>query len=114
MEAETAKLYNCESGKTVTIIAAPGSESTSSFDRDVPRIRTASTVSRGAEEIERRYKMWLRAETVGLSVVIVVVWGLLLLPVIFYYLPNVSKAIYSIKKRINRLMWIAPGEPYIG
>ena len=53
MEAKIAKLYNCESGKTVTIIAASGSESTSSFDRDMPRILTVSTVSRGAEEIER-------------------------------------------------------------
>ena len=95
MEAET-KLYDCESGKTVTIIANPGSERTSSFDRDVPRVRTASTVSRGAEEIERRYKKWLHAETVGLSVVIIVVWGLLLFPVIFYHLPNVSKAILLI------------------
>lgn len=92
MEAET-KLHNCESGKTVTIIANPGSESTSSsrVDCDVPRMRTASTVSRGAEEIERRYKMWLRAEIVGLATVIITVWGLLLLPVIFYHLPrNVS------------------------
>ena len=87
MEAET-KLHDCESGKTVTIIADPGSERTSSFDRDMPRIRTASTVSRGAEEIERKYKIWLRAEIVGLVAVIIVVWGLLLLPVIFYHLPQ--------------------------
>ena len=90
MEAET-KLHDCESAgrKTVTIIANPGSES---LDRDelLIRTRTASTVSRGAEEIERRYKMWLRAETVGLAIVIVIVWGLLLLPVIFYHLPDIS------------------------
>ena len=30
------------------------------------------------------------AEIVGLATVIVIVWGLLLLPVIFYHLPSVS------------------------
>ena len=92
MEAET-KLHDFESAgrKTVTIIPIPVSERKSSFDRDerpLLRTRTASNVSRGAEEIERRYKMCLRAETVGLAVVIVVVWGLLLLPVVFYHLPD--------------------------
>ena len=92
MEAET-KLHDFESAgrKTVTIIPIPASERKSSFDRDerpLLRTRTASNVSRGAEEIERRYKMCLRAETVGLAVVIVVVWGLLLLPVVFYHLPD--------------------------
>ena len=98
MEAET-KLHDCESAglKSVTIIANPGSERKSSFDRDEPliRIRTASTVSRSAEETERRYKMWLRAETVGLAVVIVIVWGLLLLPVIFYHLPDINVRPYA-------------------
>ena len=94
MEAET-KLHDCEStgSKNVTIIANPGSEGKSSFDCEEPlniRNRTASTVGRGAEEIERRYKVWLRAETVGLAVVIIVVWGLLLLPVVFYHLPDVD------------------------
>ena len=90
MEAET-NLHDCESGhRTVTIIANPAPKRSSSFDRDEPRIRTASTVSRGAEEIERRYKKWLRAEVVGLAVLIIIVWGLLLLPIVFYYLPNVS------------------------
>ena len=71
MEAET-KLHDCESGrKFITIIANPGPERSSSFDRNEPRMRTASTVSRGAEEIERRYKMWLRAEIVGLAVLII-------------------------------------------
>ena len=94
MEAET-KLHDCESAgrETVTIIPIPASERESSYDCDERpslRTRTASTVCRGAEDIERRYKMWLRAEIVGLAVVIVVVWGLLLLPVVFYFLPDID------------------------
>ena len=100
MEAET-KLHDCESGrKIVTIIANPGPERSSSFDRNEPspRMRTASTVSRGAEEIERRYKKWLRAEIVGLAVLIIIVWGLLLLPVIFYHVrpPDRVSSYYSL------------------
>ena len=41
-------------------------------------------------DTERKYKVWLRVEIVVLFAVIVVVWGLLLLPVVFYYLPVVS------------------------
>lgn len=77
METET-KLHDRESS------ANPGSES---FDSEELLTRT---VGRGAEEIERRYKLWLRAETAGLAVVIIVVWGLLLLPVIFYHLPHID------------------------
>lgn len=93
MEAET-KLYDCESAdcKAVMIIVNPGSEKKSSLDRDEPPIHThtASTVSRGAEGVERRYKKWLHAEIVGLIVLIIIVWGLLLLPVVFYYLPDID------------------------
>lgn len=77
MEAKT-KLHDCESS------ANPGSET---FDSEELLTRA---VGRGAEEIERRYKLWLRAETVGLAVVIVVVWVLLLVPVIFYHLPHID------------------------
>ena len=79
--------------KTVTIILNPEApQERANFDgidesRD--RQRIASTVSRGAEDVEITYKKWLRAEIVGLAVVIIVVWGLLLLPVIFYHLPDV-------------------------
>ena len=38
-------------------------------------------------DTERKYKVWLRAEIVVVFVVIVLVWGLLLLPVGFFYLP---------------------------
>ena len=38
------------------------------------------------DHAERRYKLCLRAEIVGLCVVIVIVWGLLLLPIIFYHI----------------------------
>ena len=69
MKAET-KLHGCESGKTVMIMANSGSERTSSFDRDELCMRTASTVSRGAEKVERRYKKWLHAEIVGLAIVV--------------------------------------------
>lgn len=79
--------------KTVTIILNPEAQERANFDGiDEPRDRqrTASTVSRGAEDVEITYKKWLRAEIVGLAVVIIVVWCLLLLPVIFYHLPDVS------------------------
>lgn len=56
---------------------------------DEPSDRQRSyTVNRSAEDVDNK---WLRAEIVGLAVVIVIVWGLLLLPVIFYHLPNVRK-----------------------
>lgn len=45
----------------------------------------------GGDDLERRYKLCLRAEIVGLSVLIVVVWGLLSLPIVFYHLPVVSE-----------------------
>ena len=41
----------------------------------------------GGDDVERRYKLCLRAEIVGLCIVIVIVWGLLLLPIVFYHLP---------------------------
>ena len=39
---------------------------------------------------ELRYRVWLRAKFIGLSVVMVIVWCLLLLPVVIYYIPVVS------------------------
>ena len=94
-EKET-QLDDCESGNTDrdTIIANPGSvASSSSFERDMP---CSSTVSRGAEDIERGYKVCLRIQIVGLSAVIVIVWTLLLLPVIFYHLPDVRKPKFTV------------------
>jgi hypothetical protein len=44
----------------------------------------------GGDEAERRYKLCLRAEIVGLCIVIVTVWGLLLLPIVFYRIPLAS------------------------
>lgn len=41
------------------------------------------------EDLERRHKLCLRAKIVGLSVLIVIVWGLLTLPIVFYHLPTV-------------------------
>ena len=81
------------SGKTVTIAINPGTQERANFDGiDEPRgrLRTASTVSRSAGDVEITYKKWLRVEIVGLAVVIIIVWGLLLLPVIFYHLPDVN------------------------
>ena len=45
------------------------------------------------EAAERRYKLWLRAEIVGLCILILIVWGLLLLPIVFYHQPVVSRSI---------------------
>ena len=38
------------------------------------------------DHAEQRYKLCLRAEIVGLCIVIVIVWSLLLLPIIFYHI----------------------------
>lgn len=45
----------------------------------------------GGGDLEHRYKLCLRAEIVGLCVLIVIVWGLLSLPIVFYHLPIVSE-----------------------
>ena len=52
--------------------------------------RRGSSGKFSGENAERRYKLWLRAEIVGLCVLIVIVWGLLSLPIAFYYIPVVS------------------------
>ena len=53
----------------------------------------------GGDDVERRYKLCLRAEIVGLCIVIVIVWGLLLLPIVFYHLPV---ATVSVKPSVTR------------
>ena len=41
----------------------------------------------GGQALVKKYEKWLRYEVIGLCIVIVIVWGLLTLPVIFFYLP---------------------------
>ena len=68
-----------DGGRSVTIVINPEAQERTNFDGiDEPRDRQRTT------------KKGLRAETVGLTVVIIIVWGLLLLPVIFYHLRDVS------------------------
>ena len=68
-----------DGGRSVTIVINPKAQERTNFDGiDEPRDRQRTAIK------------WLRAETVGLTVVIIIVWGLLLLPVIFYHLPDVS------------------------
>lgn len=43
------------------------------------------------KDLERRYKLCLRVEIVGLSALIVIVWGLLALPIVFYHVTDVSR-----------------------
>ena len=52
--------------------------------------RRGSAKYGGQEAAEKRYKLWLRAEIVGLCILILIVWGLLLLPIVFYHQPVVS------------------------
>ena len=40
-----------------------------------------------------KIKKWLRVDTVIVGVILVIVWGLLLLPIIFFYLPVVSSSV---------------------
>ena len=40
------------------------------------------------DKTELKYKVWLRAKVIGLSVVTVIVWCLLLLPVVIFYIPG--------------------------
>ena len=39
------------------------------------------------EDKQFSMQFWLRLEVIGLLVLIVIVWGLLTLPIIFYYIP---------------------------
>ena len=57
----------------------------------------------GGDELEHRYKLCLRAEIVGLCVLIVIVWGLLSLPIVFYHLPVVSEneTLQTVSQYIN-------------
>ena len=41
----------------------------------------------GGQALVKKYQKWLRYEIVGLCILIAVVWGLLTLPIIFFYLP---------------------------
>jgi hypothetical protein len=61
-----------------------------SFEVDDSRSRGTDDFPRTSQRRTCTHKTRLRvAETVGLGTVIVIVWGLLLLPVIFYHLPDV-------------------------
>lgn len=78
---------DCGSGGDDTIIANHGTVATANFELDEPRSR--SDDNHGVCACTCKIKMLLCAEFVGLAAVIAIVWGLLLLPVIFYHLPNV-------------------------
>lgn len=64
-----------------------GGEGSDTLSRSQKLESIESSGKFGADDAERRYKLCLRAEIVGLCVVIVIVWGLLLLPIVFYHLP---------------------------
>ena len=81
-----------EDGGAGTTIANHG------FTHTMDKLEVDEPRSRGKEsaDAQRRrtctcaHKTRVRvAENVGLAIVIVIVWSLLLLPVIFYHLPNV-------------------------
>ena len=42
-----------------------------------------------------KLKKWLRVDTVTVGIILVVVWSLLLLPIIFYYIPVVVSSAQS-------------------
>ena len=70
----------------------PSSVDTLSRSQKLESSESAGGKLRG-DDAERRYKLCLRAEIVGLCVVIVIVWGLLLLPIVFYHLPLASDSV---------------------
>ena len=41
----------------------------------------------GEERKQFSLGVWMRVEVVGLSILIVIVWGLLTLPTVFYHIP---------------------------
>ena len=45
------------------------------------------TSSEIGQDQQRKYQRWLATELAGLCVLMAIVWGLLMLPIIFYYLP---------------------------
>lgn len=82
-----------EGGGVCTTIANPGLTPTKySFEVDESRSYGADDSPRASQRAcctcTRKTRLRV-AESVGLGTVIVIVWCLLLLPVIFYHLPNV-------------------------
>ena len=79
-----------EDGGASTTIANHGLTPTmDKFEVDEPRSR-GKLCADAQRTCTCTHKTRLRvAENVGLATVIVIVWSLLLLPVIFYHLPNV-------------------------
>ena len=67
-----------------------GSESAAP-QRNQKQEDSKSSTRFGGGDLEHRYKLCLRAEIVGLCVLIVIVWGLMSLPIVFYHLPVVSE-----------------------
>ena len=41
----------------------------------------------GGQNLTKMYRRWLQFEVIALCVLMVIVWGLLTIPIIFYYLP---------------------------
>ena len=81
-----------EIGGVGTIIANHGSPPTVyNFEVDENHFLHSRAAADSHDQCACTHKTRLRvAEIVGLAAVIVIVWGLLLLPVIFYHLPSVS------------------------
>lgn len=41
----------------------------------------------GGKALLKKYQRWLRVEIVGICILMAIVWGLLSLPIVFYYIP---------------------------
>ena len=50
-------------------------------------LRNDSAKPEASEDILHRHQRWLRLELAGLCVLMAIVWALLILPIVFYYLP---------------------------
>lgn len=92
--------YGAKNGGILPRKAEP--EVASTLSRSQKLESSESGAKLRGDDAERRYKLCLRAEVVGLCVVIVIVWGLLLLPIIFYHLP-LSASVSDKPSHINAI-----------
>ena len=71
---------------TVTVAKAVDAGRSLTDDKVRSSLRKPLAISAGKED---RLKVWQRAEVTVICTVIVIVWGLLALPIVFYNMPEV-------------------------
>lgn len=78
--ASCSAMENEAGENAVPLNNLPKEENKSSFD---------------GQALLKQYQQWLRVELAGLCVLMAVVWGFLMLPITFYYLPATVVNIFA-------------------